>query len=208
MPKSISKTAKESSLDKKLQTLIGDRTSGAAVIESNSITLFEEFIEIYREKSARQLQKAIKRIKDRFSAMANMSNLAFFVEGKLHSDDLENLMDSIRQYKIEIEENRRETVFRAARRVKAYGSIFTLSGSSMILEAILEAANSGWKGKLRIIESRPGNEGTEFATKTARAGIKTVLGADMKLPEFIENSGAVFLGADAVTETYFVNKIG
>ena len=208
MPRSISKIPRESSPDKKLHSIIEDRTSGATVIEGEIFRLFEEIIRIHRRNSARYLRVAIIKIKKRFSAMANILNLVIFTEKILEKKDVEYLSESINGYKKNIEHDRGLTVTKAARKIKSYGSIFTLSGSSLILKAIMEAGSLGWRGDVRIVESRPKNEGTGLAIKTARAGILTVLGVDAITPRMIKNSGAVFLGADAVTQTYFVNKIG
>ncbi|UCC78343.1 MAG: hypothetical protein JSW64_08625 [Candidatus Zixiibacteriota bacterium] len=208
MPRSISKTQKELSPDKKLNSIIENRTSGAAEIEIRIIRLFVEIINSGQRDSPRYLRKAINKIKKRFSAMANILNLADFTVKLLRKKDLEYLSESLNGYRRNIEHNRRQTIIRAAYKIKSYGSIFTLSGSSLIIKAILEGKNLGWRGEVRIVESRPKNEGVGLAKKTAGSGIRTVLGVDAAMPDMIKNSGAVFLGADAVTQTYFVNKIG
>lgn len=208
MPKSISKIPKELSPDRKLHSIIEDRTSGATEIEKKVIRLFEEITKKHQKRSNLYFRRSITGLKKRFSAMANISNLLNFVEELLEEKDLDHLCRSITAYRKNIEQNRESTVTEASRKIKSYGSIFTLSGSSLILKAIMEAVKLGWKGDIKIVESRPKNEGARFAKKTARAGIKTVLGIDAAMPDMIEASGAVFLGADAVTQTYFVNKIG
>ena len=206
--KHISKTAKELSIDKKLDSLLEDRVSGAADIEKRALNLLLEIISVYRNNSHKYLYKVTIKIKKRFSTMANLLNLAVFMENEIENDDFRIIRRSVLQYKREIEDSRNATIMKTAQSIKSYRSIFTLSGSSLIQKAILDGKNRGWKGEVRIIESRPKNEGTLFAKKSARAGIKTFIGIDLQMPEFIKSSGAVFMGADAVTETYFVNKLG
>ncbi|UCE66639.1 MAG: hypothetical protein JSU85_01080 [Candidatus Zixiibacteriota bacterium] len=208
MPRSISKTPKELSLDKRLHSIIEDRTSGAAVIEGGILGLFEKIIRIHKKHSPRHLRRAIVKIKKRFSAMANIMNLVIFTEKILEKKDVEYLSEAIKGYKENIEHERGLTVTRAARKIKSYDLIFTLSGSSLILKAIIEAGNLGWRGGVKIAESRPKNEGTILASDLARLGIPVTLGVDANMPDLIKNSNAIFLGADAVTQTYFVNKTG
>jgi translation initiation factor 2B subunit (eIF-2B alpha/beta/delta family) len=207
LPKSISKTAKESSFEKRLRSIVGDRTSGAAEIEEKTLRLFEDIIK-GGHKNSRNLRHAVKRIEKRFSSMANILNLTIAINRLFEYEEFGRISGSLEKYTQDIEQNRNKTVARAARRMKSYGSVFTLSGSSMVLRAVLKAGNLGWKGDIRLVESRPKNEGVEFAKTTAKAGFKTVLGVDVQMPDMIRDSGAVFLGADAVTEYYFINKIG
>lgn len=120
----------------------------------------------------------------------------------------ETIRENLALYRKDIELNRRLTVETAAGQIRRYKSIFTLSSSSMISASIFEAMERGWRGEVRIIESRPKKEGAAFASKLAENGLKSILAVDTLIPEFVEKSGAVFLGADAVTPGYFVNKTG
>ena len=52
------------------------------------------------------------------------------------------------------------------------------------------------------------NEGLIPARKFVKAGLKVTLAVDAAIPQLIKSSGVVFIGADAVTETFLVNKIG
>ena len=72
----------------------------------------------------------------------------------------------------------------------------------------MEAKKRGWNGRVFLAESRPRNEGAILAGALAKAGLPVTLSVDTLIPELIERSKAVFLGADAVTPSYFVNKIG
>jgi translation initiation factor 2B subunit (eIF-2B alpha/beta/delta family) len=191
-----------------LKSIINDRTSGAAEIDSKVYVYLMNSLRIHKDKSAGEIKEAISLIKERFSSMANILNLLERLEKSPADAGFETIRENLALYRKSIEQSRRQTIETAARQVRRYKSIFTLSNSSIVSGAILEAAESGWRGEIRIAESRPRNEGSALATKFAARGIKTVLGVDALIPELVEKSGAVFLGADAVTPSYFVNKIG
>jgi len=195
-------------IDKKLNFIIDDRTSGASVIESHLYELFEQAIKFYQDRSRKYFTISIPRIKKRFSMMANILNLTAVVEKFTDKYDPETVLKLLIAYKDDIENNRKLTVASVATKICRYSSIFTLSNSSAVFRAILTAKGRGWNGEVRIAESRPKNEGVLLASKLAKAGIRTILGVDATVPDMVKNSGAIFLGADAVTQTYFVNKIG
>lgn len=194
--------------DKILKSIINDRTSGAAEIESKVHVYLMNSLRNHRNKSIHEITDAISRIRKRFSSMANILNLLEKLERSLANIGFENARESLALYKKIIEHDRNLTIETAARQICRYKSIFTLSNSSIISRSIFGAIERGWHGEIRIAESRPKKEGTVLAMKCAKDGVKAILGVDTLIPEFVEKSGAVFLGADAVTPGFFVNKIG
>jgi translation initiation factor 2B subunit (eIF-2B alpha/beta/delta family) len=165
-------------------------------------------LRIYRNKPAGEFREAITRIKKRFHSMANIIQILEMVEKSAGKKGFELIREELASYKITIEDNRQLTCETAAARMCRFETIFTLSNSSAINRSISRAKELGWNGTLNIPESRPRNEGAILATDLARAGISVKLGVDANIPELIKSSRAVFLGADAVTPSYFVNKIG
>src|SRR5262245_33442517 len=86
--------------------------------------------------------------------------------------------------------------------------IATLSASDGVLAALLALARTGKRPRVLVAESRPRFEGRETARALAMAGIETWIVADAALPLLISQAAAVWLGADAITESGIVNKIG
>jgi translation initiation factor 2B subunit (eIF-2B alpha/beta/delta family) len=194
--------------DKDLKSIIDDRTSGAAEIEDKIYIYLMGALRIYGDLSDKRIRKAITQIKKRFFSMANILNLLDRLEKSYGEKGLENARENLAYYKKAIENNRLLTIATAAKKIIKYDSVFTLSNSSIVYKAIFNAKEGGWKGKVNIAESRPLNEGAILASDLARKAIPVTLGVDANIPDMIKNSNAVFLGADAVTQTYFVNKIG
>lgn len=208
MPRFISKTRRELSPDDKLEAIINDRTSGAAIIERNIYAWLILLFSQSKSPSSRSIKNSIFNLRDRFGNMANVLGLLRYFENLLSNSAQDQMLMSLRDYQRRINQNRKLTVETAAKKITKYGSIFTLSNSSIITDAVLLARKQGWKGTVNLTESRPKCEAAIPAKKFAKAGLKINYGADSMMPELIKQSGAIFLGADAVTQSYFINKIG
>jgi translation initiation factor 2B subunit (eIF-2B alpha/beta/delta family) len=207
LQKSISRTRFESSIRLKLELILYNRTEGATAIEEATFDLINFILESRYSDSA-LIQNSIEKIESRFPLMSNIITLHSFIKNQVNRISIEGLSKKLERYKKQLEKSRLDTTISAAQLIKSYNSIFTLSNSSAVRNAILKATNSGWKGMVYIIESRPKNEGTILAASLARHGIMTQLSVDAFMPEMIRQSDAIFLGCDCVTESYIVNKIG
>jgi translation initiation factor 2B subunit (eIF-2B alpha/beta/delta family) len=84
--------------------------------------------------------------------------------------------------------------------------IVTYSRSSVATRLILERCHK--IRSLLISTGAPHNEGALSAEVFADCGIRVVLCSDAALPGMIERDDLLILGADGVTEHYFVNKCG
>lgn len=208
MPRSISRTPKESSIEPNLKAILENRADGASSIADAIFDLFNSIIQNSDGQHMAQMKRAIRLIRGRFSQMANIVTLLDFAERSMVALGPDDLIKALAEFRRGIDESRKSTIVTTADTLSGYKLIFTLSNSTIIRKAAISARKIGWSGAVKIIESRPGNEGTILAETLAKAGISTVLAVDTVLPELIKGSDAVFLGADAVTQTYFVNKIG
>jgi len=88
------------------------------------------------------------------------------------------------------------------------GWIATLSASGVVRDAILAAHDAGRAPRVIVAESRPRLEGRGLAAAIAARGIPVWLVADAALPMLLSQATAVWLGADAVTDSGALNKIG
>jgi translation initiation factor 2B subunit (eIF-2B alpha/beta/delta family) len=86
--------------------------------------------------------------------------------------------------------------------------IATLSASELVAAAIAELHARGQKPRVLIAESRPKLEGRAQAAALAALGIPVWLVADMALPLLLQQAACVWMGADAVTESGVLNKVG
>ncbi len=208
MPRSISKTPKRSSVQSKLKVILSNRTGGATEIEKLVIDLFLSIYASPVKTPRRNIRAILQQLRERFSLMANIHALLNYVEYFSEYRDSNRAVKSLKDYRRQISGEREKTVLTAAAKIAHCKSIFTLSNSGIIRKSVLAASKAGWKGEVLIVESRPKKEGAILASILAKAGIPVTLAIDSVMPDLIYRSGAVFLGADAVTQTYFVNKIG
>ncbi len=208
MPRSTSKTPRESSIESNLKAILENRVDGASSIADAVFELFNSIIEDSRRRPIGRMKRASRLIRGRFSQMANVAALLEFVERSIIASTSDDFIITLAEFRKRIDENKKSTIMTTANTLSGYNTIFTLSNSTIIRKAVIFAGKTGWRGTVKIIESRPGNEGVILADMLAKAGISTTLAIDTAMPELIRGSGAVLLGADAVTQTYFVNKIG
>jgi translation initiation factor 2B subunit (eIF-2B alpha/beta/delta family) len=77
-----------------------------------------------------------------------------------------------------------------------------------VREAFLEGKRGGREPRALVAEGRPRLEGRALATALAAAGIPVWLVADAALPLLLSHAAQLWIGADAVTESGVINKIG
>ena len=88
------------------------------------------------------------------------------------------------------------------------GWIATLSASSVVRDAVIEAHRAGREPRALVAESRPLYEGRTLAAALAAAGVPVWLVVDAALPLLLSQAHMVWLGADAVTDQGVFNKLG
>jgi translation initiation factor 2B subunit (eIF-2B alpha/beta/delta family) len=80
------------------------------------------------------------------------------------------------------------------------------SNSGSVLRALEHRKN-----RIELVyqtQSKPGNDGRESAKALKNNGFKVKLIADSRISTAIKNGAVPVLGADSVTQTFFVNKVG
>lgn len=92
-------------------------------------------------------------------------------------------------------------------RIRHGMNVLTLSYSSTVLEMLCTAHG---KKHFNVVccESRPAYEGLELASELASAGIDTTVVADAALVNELQHADIVLVGADAISSSGIVNKIG
>jgi translation initiation factor 2B subunit (eIF-2B alpha/beta/delta family) len=86
--------------------------------------------------------------------------------------------------------------------------IATLSSSEIVALTIAELHARGQRPRVLIAESRPNLEGRVQAAAFAALGIPVWIVADAALPMLLQQAACVLIGADAITESGVINKIG
>jgi translation initiation factor 2B subunit (eIF-2B alpha/beta/delta family) len=98
---------------------------------------------------------------------------------------------------------------RCAAGLIADGSVvLTHSRSSTVLAGLFEAHRAGRRFEVVATESRPAFEGRDLAKALAGEGMDVTLIADAAASVLLERSSHVLVGADMLTASYVINKIG
>ncbi len=168
-----------------IETIISDRKSG----QSKIIAMTLELLKRHKKKAERL--EICRKICEAHKAMAGLRwILKSLEEGRSVS---------------EIEEEIREMEERCIRNLEGIveGKIIaTISRSHLVERALLKAKH------VIVLESTPGREGLEMARFLRGRGLLATTFPDSALSYAVKVCDAVVVGADAVTESYFVNKTG
>ncbi|MCK4656329.1 MAG: hypothetical protein KAT85_04835, partial [candidate division Zixibacteria bacterium] len=199
-----------------LDEIAADNLSGAAAIYSRAIEYFravlnnnskaspQELIDVLRE-SGRALIHAQSEMAPLYNLVAAIrSTMETQADDSRISDNVSLLLDRLAN---EHRESSRNLTERAVRYVSERSTILTISFSSAFHDLVVHHPARNTLTAI-IPESRPMCEGVQLAKALGSAGVKTVLIADLAAGNYIDRSDIFVCGADAVTESYLINKIG
>ncbi len=168
-----------------IETIISDRKSG----QSKIIAMTLELLKRHRKNSDRL--EICRKICEAHKAMAGLRwILRSLEEGRSVS---------------EIEEEIREMEERCVQNLESVVEgrvIATMSRSHLVERALSKAKH------VIVLESAPGREGLEMARFLRGRGLLATTFPDSALSYAVKACDFVVVGADAVTENYFVNKTG
>lgn len=176
-----------------LRAIAVDNRSGALELTERAARVLQELIQRQVEKEV--LAEAARGIMEAQPSMAPLIKLGWLAtEGG--PDDIEDYLRQAREAPLRIAE-----VLSPFLRGK---KVITFSFSSTVLEALKE----GSPKEVLCAESRPLCEGIRLATALAEAGIKARIGVDALVMGRVREADLVVVGADAITSTGVVNKVG
>jgi translation initiation factor 2B subunit (eIF-2B alpha/beta/delta family) len=87
-------------------------------------------------------------------------------------------------------------------------SVLLHSNSKSVSGTLCLAFNQGFSVQVYQTESCPALEGRIQATRLKKCGFNVSLISDTSMGSFLKKSEAVLLGADCISEDYFINKSG
>lgn len=204
-------------LDALVAPLRADVVSGAATIAGRAADVFRraaEGAEVGGVDELREIAAGLAvRILDAQPAMAPLVHLGGRVLTAVEeADELSGARRTVKaeaaRFRSDLEAEGREVARRSARVLPEEGRITTVSASSTVESALVEAWSEGHRFEVVCLESRPMSEGRNMARQLADAGIPVVYAVDGAAWSFASDSAAVVTGADSVGDEGVVNKIG
>jgi translation initiation factor 2B subunit (eIF-2B alpha/beta/delta family) len=189
-----------------LEKLTNDNIHGASYLCQNLYNLFSDASNNLRKSEYRKL---VHQLRSWHPPMGNILNAIPIIEDSIDESSVNLLVD------FSIAESDREsllvkTIERAAEELFKYDTVATISNSGSVAGGVILAGKQGWTGTLLIGESRPAMEGKEMAITLNKSlrGYKIIIGTDNEILSAIPKVDAVFVGADLVSDSYFINKAG
>jgi translation initiation factor 2B subunit (eIF-2B alpha/beta/delta family) len=191
-----------------LAAIARDRQSGAAELALRAVKALEAWLRRHPKPAEKELlgvARALLLAQPSMAPLLRLANEAALAADKSSPSELRGALQAFRR-----------TLVTAPRRIAAQfcakiarlqpSVVATYSYSSTVLRTLLAA-----KSSLQMVwcsEGRPGWEGRRAARKLASAGLKVILTSDAALLEAGTAADLLVVGADAVQQHGFRNKIG
>ncbi|MFY9607234.1 MAG: hypothetical protein WAU45_01305 [Blastocatellia bacterium] len=197
-----------------------DNTAGAAEVLLSAVDVYSLLAEEWSKSECSSVEHAMRRVIEASvalveaqPAMAPLARLASAVVGAATGlsradetlDQAEAAAQSFAQQAASAGE---AASAHAADLIHDGARVFTHSRSSTVLLAFKLALKAGKRFTVIATESRPMMEGRALAAEVSREGAGVTLIADAAAAQGIAQADFVFLGADWVTTSKVVNKIG
>src|SRR3990172_3809038 len=202
-----------------LEDVKSDTMSGAWVVARKAIHCIKRLIKEKTSSSVEELVKEIEKVAGEIlkaqpgmAQLINFFNTVFVTIEQQTSGNPVVLSRKISGEAKRFEELSRNAVAQVAKfgadLIKEDGVILMHSNSSTILEIVKKARENGKTFHAILSESRPGVEGRACALELAKLGIESTFYVDAAISKGIDRTDVVLLGADSVSESAIVNKIG
>lgn len=203
-----------------MEGIKSDHVCGASEISRKGSSAFVAFSsEVEAQSKEEYFDKLLELGINLVSAqpyMASVFNLAnsilYYVQELLPTLSLEELRECTRDKAEEFHSNSLNSVQKIAKHGEALiqdcSTLMTFSSSGSILAILKKAKEEGKEFKVMVSESRPVFEGRLLAKFLGNAGISVTLITDVAMGIFAQEAALFLVGADSISETTFVNKVG
>ena len=205
------------SVSEAISQLASDNTSGAAEILRQARDVFKLLNDGLQDADLQRVQKnlfdtcvALASSQPDMTALLKLASVALSAARKTF-DPRDLLSRAERAAEMFIENSTREAhaaSLVAATLIQDGARVLTHSRSSTVLAAFIEAKRAGRNLSVVATESRPMLEGREVAAALAGEGIPGTVIADAAAALALDEIDFVMLGADTITPSILVNKIG
>ncbi len=206
-----------SEVDALIKKVASDRDSGAtqiAIAFAEALIAYcsmphPEPLEAMRE-DLRRFVRAVIMGQPSMAPLVHVANDALIAVGQASTtaDAIDALSPAIRRRHdlLSTAQQGINVVVRATLGEKAH--VVTISRSSAVAQALVDAQRAGCALSVVCLESRPRCEGRGLAEQLVAAGIGVSLTVDAAMYQALEGAGCWLAGADSLTENGAVNKLG
>ena len=201
----------------KIEQIRLDNTSGSVDLSKQAAELLIFLVKNVRVDSSSKLitliqDTAYELIKARpmMAAIFNLASTTLHENIGLESIEeiKQNVNSYCQQYIQHLELSEKIISELTVKIIRDDSNIITHSYSSTLLNTLIFAKESGKIFNILCTESRPMKEGVQLARQLGKKGIKVKLIVDAAVYSFLPNADLILIGADAVSSSGVVNKIG
>lgn len=179
-----------------LYKFLHDRSSGANQLAKKEISIIAKLL--HTKHSREEIHNFIHRAAKNFPEMAPIKKIEFFFsQHPLNEESVNSFAEKLANE--EYIENS-EFLFDKMK------NILTFSNSSCVRKVLLQYKNR--IDKIFCCRSLPLAEGKIIQEKLQKKGIDAVLIEDMEITKYAHEIDFILIGADAIGEKYFINKVG
>ncbi|MCD6501554.1 hypothetical protein J7L01_03050 [bacterium] len=194
-----------------LAKLGDDRTNGAELLVVSALEIIRSATEdetLSDEELAQILRSLVGTMRNRFGELSPLAKLAARIES-LPTDNLrKSAAEMRRSLQRKIAHESASLAKLGSNLIAQNSTIATISQSKTILDVVLMAKGLSRDFHVIVAISEPAGEGKNAAKSFAESGIPVTLVPDAAIGYAVEKADIVIVGADAVTEKFFLNKIG
>lgn len=203
-------------LDALVAPIRKDVHGGAAEVTRHAIAAFEAALPSSAAHDADALRSDLAGLAEQIvAAQPAMASLVALAAAVLRAASGTASVDAARRevaegltaFRQRLGEAARQVAERAEGLVPVGGRVLTVSASSTVRAALLEAAKRRAFDVL-CLEGRPNCEGRRLAAALADAGVSVTVAVDAAVAALIRGCDLVLVGADSIGDLGVVNKIG
>lgn len=203
-----------------LEEIRKDHVSGASELSRKAASVFIFFsTQHHAQSKEKYLQSLLQLGIELISAQPHMASIFNLVNSILYSVEellptlaLDELVEFSKERAEEFNYNSLNSIQLIAQHgeklVENGSKVMTFSASGSILAILKKAKEVGKYFEVIVGESRPMQEGRLLARFLGNAGIPVTLIADAAMGAFVPKADLLLVGADSISETTFVNKVG
>jgi ribose 1,5-bisphosphate isomerase len=142
------------------------------------------------------------------ASVIQVVNRACLIMEEWGTKERQTVLEALKSLETEFDKSIELTISNAVAELEGFKSIATYSRSYLVEQTLLSLAGSGSKPKITLSQSQPGMEGITLGEKLHQAGLAVTICIDAALPQALKAASTFILGADAIFQHQFCNKIG
>jgi|GEM_PF-4094314 len=204
-------------LAREIKKLESDRKSGAFILTDKVLDIYSDFFKNFDGSDCREMCRSLEELSVKVihsqAAMASILNISDIILDKTTSfskSSLSQLKKRMLNYISLMKKERKMTLNKIGiygKKILKHRTVLMTHSNSSAVWQIIKSAHSKID-RIYVTRSEPLGEGVKFGKKIEQSGISVGVIYDSSAASYLPLCDVVIVGGDALTEEYFVNKVG